>query len=193
MQDDLPVNTSANSAKFPYIIILIVTFLTIAGVAYYFYAPKLTEQKSSKPNLVFAQNHAVSQTASSKTESYFCPIDSVFCKDKDSFKNNMLQAKLDKGADIYAAFDGDAESLQSFTPSNQEYKTLIITNSEKGLIGYYYFNAGSAKSGKVARGEVLGKSAEPIAIFDGSSFAFQLIKMGVEKGTAVELSLKEFN
>lgn len=180
-------------------IIITVIVLCLASVLalYFYYKPKPLKQTiipTDQSKLVFAQKLTASESFNPnlQTTLYDCPIASI-CQSDISFKNGSIQTNIAKGTKIYAAFDGNVENMLSSTPTNEQFKSILLTNLDKGLAGYYYYNGESVKSGQVLQGEVIATSSgQPIKVFDNHSFILQLIKLGKENNTFAILSNKEF-
>lgn len=162
--------------------------------------PTPTVQQSQETQLILAPKFTISKDFNKSLQEgpYRCPVTPTFCQAASNFKGNSLVAKITPGSSIYAAFDGEAEIIPSFSPQENNQKEaftlIILTNQTRKLQAMYYFKGVDQFEKKVVKeGETLVKAdGKPLSFMENSPFTFKLIKAGEEEELAVDLSPTDF-
>lgn len=207
------INPSAKSSgrKFTIIITAVLISLTILSSVYYIYTryvlpaalkskPQVIKISQKQPKLIFASRLQPPQDPKLADIIFNCPVKIELCESSQSYKNGILETKLNPDAPIYAAFDGTVSVLPAVHPEssgkNEEYLLILLTSQKRGLQAMYYLKGKANQQQNnqpVKAGDLIGNSnGKPINFLNNQSLWFQVLKMTKDKGENMALSPSNF-
>lgn len=182
------------------IVCLVIALVTISlAGSYYLYSRRTQPVATQQAQEPYIDTNQLPNDFNRKLQDgpFTCPVDKSYCQAKDNFRDSALKITLRQTTSLVAAFDGEIEvfSKKAKTHGSPPYKQAILTNKDRGLKAYYYFNGEASVSGQIKEGARIGRATvRGLTDYNNYSFVFELMKVtsGYNTGNLTNFQIGDF-